>query len=61
MPACRTVGIAFPAQVLVVQAEIRLVADQTENAAPVTIKADEQAVIDAEEIAKANSLIDIVA
>jgi hypothetical protein len=50
-----------PAQVLVVQAEIRLVADQTENAAPVTIKADEQAVIDAEEIAKANSLIDIVA
>jgi hypothetical protein len=57
----KTVGIAFPAQVLVVQAEIRLVADQTENAAPVTIKADEQAVIDAEEIAKANSLIDIVA
>jgi hypothetical protein len=56
-----TVGTAFPAQVLVVQAEIRLVADQTENAAPVTIKADEQAVIDAEEIAKANSLIDIVA
>ena len=57
----KTVGIAFPAQVLVVQAEIRLVADQTEKAAPVTIKADEQAVIDAEEIAKANSLIDIVA
>jgi hypothetical protein len=56
-----TVGTAFPAQVLVVQAEIRLVADQAENAAPVTIKADEQAVIDAEEIAKANSLIDIVA
>jgi hypothetical protein len=56
-----TVGTAFPAQVLVVQAEIRLVADQTENAAPVTIKADGQAVIDAEEIAKANSLIDIVA
>ena len=56
-----TVGTAFPAQVLVVQAEIRLVADQTENAAPVTIKADEQAVIDAEEIAKANSLIEIVA
>jgi lipopolysaccharide export system protein LptA len=55
------VGTTFPAQVLVVQAEIRLVADQTENAAPVTIKADEQAVIDAEEIAKANSLIDIVA
>jgi hypothetical protein len=56
-----TVGTAFPAQVLVVEAEIRLVADQTENATPVTIKADERAVIDAEEMAKANSLIDIVA
>jgi len=56
-----TVSTAFPAQVLVVEAEIRLVADQTENAAPVTIKADELAVIDAEEIAKPNSLIDIVA
>jgi hypothetical protein len=55
------VGAAFPAQLLVVEAEIRLVADQTENAAPVTIKADERAVIDAEEIAKPNSLIDIVA
>jgi hypothetical protein len=56
-----TVSTAFPAQVLVVEAEIRLVADQTENAAPVTIKADERAVIDAEEIAKPNSLVDIVA
>ena len=56
-----TVSTAFPAQIIVVEAEIRLVADQTENAAPVTIKADERAVIDAEEIAKAKSLIDIVA
>jgi hypothetical protein len=56
-----TVGTTFPAQVLVAEAEIRLVADQTENAAPITIKADERAVIDAEEIAKPNSLIDIVA
>ena len=56
-----TVGTTFPAQVLVTEAEIRLVADQTENAAPITIKADERAVIDAEEIAKPNSLIDIVA
>lgn len=56
-----TVDTAYPAQVLVVQAEIRLVADQSENAAPVTIKADEQAVTDAEEIAKSNSLVDIVA
>jgi len=56
-----TVSTAFPAQIIVVEAEIRLVADQTENAAPVTIKADERAVIDAEEIAKPNSLVDIVA
>jgi len=55
-----TVGTVYPAQVLVVEAEIRLVADQTQNAAPVTIKTDEQAVIDAEEIAKPNSLIDFV-
>ena len=56
-----TVSTAFPAQVLVVEAEIRLVADQTENATPVTIKADERAVIDAEEMAKPNSQVDIVA
>jgi hypothetical protein len=56
-----TVGTVYPAQVLVAEAEIRLVADQTQNAAPVTIKTDEQALIDAEEIAKPNSLIDIVA
>ena len=56
-----TVSTAFPAQIIVVEAEIRLVADQTENAAPVTIKADERAVIDAEEIAKPNSLVDIIA
>ena len=56
-----TVSTAFPAQIIVVEAEIRLVADQTENAAPVTIKADERAVIDAEEIAKPNSQVDIVA
>ena len=56
-----TVSTAFPAQIIVVEAEIRLVADQTENAAPVTIKADVRAVIDAEEIAMPNSLVDIVA
>ncbi len=56
-----TVGTVYPAQVLVVEAEIRLVADQTQNAAPVTIKADQQALTGAEEMAKPNSLIDIVA
>jgi hypothetical protein len=56
-----TVGTVYPAQVLVVEAEMSLVADQTQNAPPITIKIDEQAVVDAEEIAKPNSLIDIVA
>jgi hypothetical protein len=56
-----TVGTTYPAQVLVVEAEIRLIADQSENAAPVTIKADERAVLDAEEIAKPRPRIDIVA
>jgi hypothetical protein len=56
-----TVGTAYPANVLVVEAEIRLVADQAEKATPVTIKADERALTDAKEIAKPNSLIDIVA
>jgi hypothetical protein len=56
-----TIGTAYPAQVLVADAEIRLVADQTSNAQPVTIKADERAVTDAEEIAKSSALIDVVA
>ncbi len=56
-----TVNTAYPAQVLVVQAEIRLVADQVDNASPRAIKADEQAVISAQEIAESNSLVDIVA
>jgi len=55
-----TVGTTYPAQILVALAEIRLVADQTANAEPVTIKADEQAVTDAQGIAKSKSLIDIV-
>lgn len=56
-----TVGTTYPAQVLVVEAEIRLIADQSENAAPVTIKADERAVLDAQEIARPRPRIDIVA
>jgi hypothetical protein len=55
-----TIGSAYPAQVLVTEAEIRLVADQTENAKPVTIKADERAVTDAQEIAKSNALVDLI-
>lgn len=55
-----TIGSAYPAQVLVAQAEIRLVADQTENAKPVTIKADERAVTDAQEVAKLNARVDLI-
>ncbi len=56
-----TVGTVYPAQVLVVEAETRLLADQAENATRATIKADERSVIGAEEVAKSSSLVDIVA
>ena len=56
-----TVGPVYPAQILVSQAEVRLVADQTASAAPTTIKADEASLKDAEEIESGESrLIDIV-
>ncbi len=56
-----TVGPVYPAQILVSQAEVRLVADQTASAAPTTIKADEASLKDAEEIESSESrLIDIV-
>jgi hypothetical protein len=46
-----TIGIAFPAQIFVAQAEVRLVAHQTAKAAPAVIKADEQALADAQQSA----------
>jgi hypothetical protein len=56
-----TIGPVYPAQILVNQAEIRLVADQTTSAAPTTIKADEASLTDAEEIESGEShLIDLV-
>ncbi len=56
-----TIGPVYPAQILVSQAEIRLVADQTTSAAPTTIKADEKNLTDAEEIETGESrLIDLV-
>ena len=45
-----TIGPTFPAHIAVSQAEVRLVADQTANAAASTIKLDEQSVQIAEQI-----------
>ena len=56
-----TIGPVYPAQILVSQAEVRLVADQTTSAAPTAIKADEKSLTDAEEIESCESrLIDRV-
>ena len=56
-----TIGPVYPAQILVSQAEVRLVADQTTSATPTTIKADEASLTDAEEIESGESrLIDLV-
>ena len=56
-----TIGPTYPAHIVVSQAEIKLVADQTSNAASTTIKADEQSLSNAQEIETAESrLIDIV-
>jgi hypothetical protein len=46
-----TIGPAFPAQIFVAQAEVRLVAHQSAKADPAVIKADEQAVADARQSA----------
>jgi hypothetical protein len=48
-----TIGPTFPAHIAVSQAEVRLVADQTANAAASTIKLDEQSVQTAEQIERA--------
>ena len=45
-----TIGPTFPAHIAGSQAEVRLVADQTANAGPSTIKLDEQSVQTAEHI-----------
>lgn len=37
-----SIGPAYPAHIVVSQAEIRLVADETANANPETIKSDQQ-------------------
>jgi hypothetical protein len=56
-----TIGPTYPAHIVVSQAEMKLVADQTSNAASTTIKADEQRLSNAQEIEAADSrMIDIV-
>jgi len=57
-----TIGPTYPAHLVVSQAEVRLVADQTSNAGPSTIKLDQQSVQAAEQLeeAAAKSSVDIV-
>jgi hypothetical protein len=57
-----TIGPTYPAHIVVSQAEVRLVADQTSNAGALTIKQDQQSVEAAEQLeqAEAKASIDIV-
>jgi hypothetical protein len=50
-----TVGPVYPAHIVVSQAEVRLVADQTENANAETIRSDQQRVEAAEEVEAAQT------
>jgi hypothetical protein len=50
-----TIGPVYPAQLLVGQAEVRLVADQTSNADTETIKSDQQRVASAQEVEAAET------
>jgi hypothetical protein len=58
-----TIGPTYPAHIAVSQAEVRLVADQTSNAASSKIKLDEQSVETAEQIeqAEAKPSVNIIA
>jgi len=56
-----TIGPIYPAQFVVSQAEVKLVADQTSDAGSLAIKADEENLTNAQEIEAAESHeIDIV-
>jgi hypothetical protein len=50
-----TIGPTYPAHFIVGQAEVRLVADQVENANSGTIKSDQNRVEAAEEVEAANA------
>lgn len=58
-----TIGPVYPAHVVVSQAEVRLVADETANANSSTIKSDQQRLEAAQEVetAQAKANIDFVA
>jgi hypothetical protein len=56
-----TIGPTYPAQFVVAEAEVKLIADQTSAAGPLAIKADQQNLANAQEIeAVASHEIDIV-
>jgi hypothetical protein len=50
-----TIGPTYPAQFVVSQAEVKLIADQTSKAGPLAIKSDEQKLTNAQEIEAAIS------
>jgi hypothetical protein len=58
-----TIGPVYPAHVVVSQAEVKLVADETANANTLTIKSDQQRLEAAQEVetAQAKANIDFVA
>jgi hypothetical protein len=51
------IGPTYPAHIVVSQAEVRLVADETTNAGAATIKSDQQRVQAAEELEAAQAKI----
>jgi hypothetical protein len=57
-----TIGPVYPAHIVVSQAEVRLVADQTTNANTETIKSDQQRLEAAQEVetAEAKTNLDFV-
>ena len=50
-----TIGPTYPAHIVVTQAEVRLVADQTANADTATIRSDQQSVAAAQELEAAQA------
>jgi hypothetical protein len=50
-----TIGPVYPTQIVVSQAEVKLVADETANATTATIKCDQQHVEAAEEVEAAEA------
>jgi hypothetical protein len=55
-----TIGPTYPAHIIVSQAEVRLVADETSSASAATIKADQNRIEAAQEIEAAEAKADSV-